>query len=106
MTGKRVLIKATLPPVPSGESKFAENNGGRNKGMAEAGQVAPEQSTLQVTINPKDVIGKLQQVVDKLQNVKKLNDQLQAQYHPGSSSWHMCESIDDELHEIAVLLGE
>lgn len=53
-----------------------------------------------------DIITRLQEVATKLTEAKKLNDQMQGQFASGSASWYMCESIDDKLHEIAVLLGE
>lgn len=37
---------------------------------------------------------------------KKLNDQLQAQYKTGTSQWHQCESIDDKLHDALTALGD
>ncbi len=51
-------------------------------------------------------IKKLQDVVVLLQTIDGLNSKLQGQYAVGSAAWHTCESIDDRLHDIYVLLGE
>lgn len=37
---------------------------------------------------------------------KKLNDQLQAQYKTDTAQWHQCESIDDKLHDALTALGD
>jgi hypothetical protein len=74
------------------------------------GFASPSKSTttsvLTVDIKPGDIVAKLTEVVERLQMIKKKNDQLQAQFASGSASWHTCESIDDDLHEISTLLGE
>lgn len=94
MTGKRVLT----PKLPTDPGP-AQINAALDSALSSTGP-------LTVKLDTKDVISKLQQVAAKLQHAKKLNDQLQAQFHAGSATWHQCESIDDTLHEITVLLGE
>lgn len=51
-------------------------------------------------------IEKLMQVVEQLRSIETLNGQLQGQYAVGSPSWHICESIDDRVHDAFILLGE
>lgn len=96
MTGRRVL-KADKPAPGS----FADAHGGRHKGMGNPGEIAE----LPPTAKP-DVIAKLQQVVNLLTDIQKLNNQLQGQYPAGSSSWHVCETMDDHIHEAFRHLGE
>jgi len=57
-------------------------------------------------VHPGQVIKSLQQAVETLHKADKLNKQLQSQFASGSASWHMCEEIDDKLHEVFTLLGE
>ena len=60
-----------------------------------------------IAADPKpSAIKNLQDVVVRLQRIKSMNESLQGQYAPGSATWNVCESIDDNLHEIFGLLGE
>lgn len=57
-------------------------------------------------VHPGQVIKSLQQAVNTLHKVKKLNDKLQSQFTSGSPEWKMCEEIDDKLFEVFTLFGE
>lgn len=98
MTRNRVLKESSMAAVNTPDGATAVGHG----------FASPAKSIGKLTIDltPGDIIKRLQEVATKLTEAKKLTDQMQGQFASGSASWHICESIDDKLHEIAVLLGE
>lgn len=78
------------------------------KGVPKAGVgvASPDATKAPAAETPPGTIGKLQDVVARLQTIEKLNNNLQGQYAQGSAAWESCERIDDELHKVFTLLGE
>lgn len=52
------------------------------------------------------IMERILDTIAALQKAKEINDRLQEQFAPGSTQWHMCESIDDQIHEALAHLGE
>lgn len=107
MTSNRVLTKGkAATPIDTGGAILGPDDiHGVGFASPPAGTNVPV-GTLTVKIKPGDVIKNLQDVVARLQEIEKLNNNLQGQYAQGSAAWQSCERIDDELHEIFTLLGE
>lgn len=52
------------------------------------------------------MLEKLQEVIDALHEISRLNSLLQEKYAVGSSEWHQCETIDDRIYDALAKLGE
>ncbi len=115
MTGRRVLkqsaaaqagglaVDIKIEPHPPAGTVDANGRPG-----PPAPEIVTSRAVDTVTLNvkPGDVIARLLEVVDHLRTIEQLNAKLQAQYAVGSATWSTCETLDDRLHDIYMLLGE
>lgn len=48
----------------------------------------------------------IDEVVRKVEEIKRINDSLQSREKVGSANWHSHETMDDRLHEVLAILGQ